>query len=61
VCRFCEKPDLLSRWRAYGAQAAGYSVGFDGVQFAIRLAIISEACPSNCTLNLISPALTWPL
>jgi hypothetical protein len=28
VCCFCEKPDLLSQWRAYGAQAAGYSIGF---------------------------------
>lgn len=25
---FCEKSDLLSQWRAYGAQAAGYSIGF---------------------------------
>lgn len=28
ICCFCEKPDLLSQWRAYGAQAAGYSIGF---------------------------------
>jgi len=28
VSCFCEKSDLLSQWRAYGAQAAGYSVGF---------------------------------
>ena len=29
VTCFCAKPDLLSQWRAYGAQAAGYSIGFD--------------------------------
>lgn len=29
VTCFCEKPDLLSQWRAYGGQAAGYSLGFD--------------------------------
>lgn len=28
VTCFCEKPDLLSQWRAYGGQAAGYSIGF---------------------------------
>jgi hypothetical protein len=28
VTCFCEKSDLLSQWRAYGAQAAGYSIGF---------------------------------
>jgi hypothetical protein len=27
VC-FCEKPNLLSQWRAYG-QSGGYSIGFD--------------------------------
>lgn len=28
VSCFCEKPDLLSQWRAYGAQSAGYCIGF---------------------------------
>ena len=25
---FCETPDLLSQWRGYGAQCAGYALGF---------------------------------
>jgi hypothetical protein len=28
IACFCEKPNLLSQWRAYG-QAGGYSIGFD--------------------------------
>ncbi len=28
VSCYCEKADLLSQWRAYGAQSAGYCVGF---------------------------------
>lgn len=28
VSCYCERGDLLSQWRAYGAQSAGYSIGF---------------------------------
>ncbi|HUI56995.1 MAG TPA: DUF2971 domain-containing protein [Bryobacteraceae bacterium] len=28
VSCYCEKADLLSQWRAYGAQSAGYCIGF---------------------------------
>ena len=28
VSCYCEKGDLLSQWRAYGAQSAGYCIGF---------------------------------
>ncbi len=33
VCCFCEDGDLLSQWRGYGSNGAGYSVGFDPRQF----------------------------
>ncbi|NLW48471.1 MAG: DUF2971 domain-containing protein [Firmicutes bacterium] len=29
ICCFCENGDLLSQWRGYGSNGAGYSVGFD--------------------------------
>ena len=29
---FCESPDLLSQWRGYGAQCAGYALGFSSAQ-----------------------------
>ena len=30
VCSFSEDGDLLSQWRAYGGDAAGFSIGFSG-------------------------------
>jgi hypothetical protein len=42
VTCFCEKPDLLSQWRAYGAQAAGYSIGFDAEDMQAVLPEYSE-------------------
>jgi DUF2971 family protein len=30
VCSFSEQADLLSQWRAYGASASGFAIGFSG-------------------------------
>jgi hypothetical protein len=42
VTCFCEKPDLLSQWRAYGGQTAGYSLGFDADDLQTVLPEYSE-------------------
>ena len=31
VASFCEAPDLLSQWRAYGAPGSGYALGFHSI------------------------------
>ena len=36
VACFCESRDLLSQWRAYGAQGGGYAVGFSACEMAIE-------------------------
>jgi len=36
IACFCEKADLLSQWRAYGAGGGGYAIGFSAFQFAQR-------------------------
>jgi hypothetical protein len=38
VACFCAAPDLLSQWRIYGREGAGYSIGFEptGIQQANR-------------------------
>lgn len=33
VTCFCENGDLLSQWRAYGGDGAGYAIGFDTSKF----------------------------
>ncbi len=45
VTCFCERPDLLSQWRAYGGQAAGYSIGFDSDDLQTVLPAYSELVP----------------
>jgi hypothetical protein len=42
VCCFCEQPDLLSQWRAYGANATGVSLEFQPPAFAY---ITGPDCP----------------
>lgn len=34
VCSFSEERDSLSQWRAYGGQASGFSIGFEGAFLA---------------------------
>jgi hypothetical protein len=35
---FCEKPDLLSQWRAYSGEGTGYAIEFDWQKLAQRVA-----------------------
>jgi|SRR5450759_2387598 Protein of unknown function (DUF2971) len=47
ICCFCEKDDLLSQWRAYGANGAGVSLEFETVEFSF---ITGPDCPPDIGL-----------
>jgi hypothetical protein len=46
VSCFCAKGDLLSQWRAYGAQGGGFAIGFD-------VTSLSKHCTENRTAHPI--------
>src|ERR1019366_3776800 len=51
VVSFCENGDLLSQWRAYGAQGFGYSLGFE--PSALTRSPLGDCFPSNRLLRKV--------
>lgn len=48
ICCFCEKDDLLSQWRAYGADSTGVSLEFEPAGFSY---ITGPDCPATMGLT----------
>lgn len=62
---FCENKDLLSQWRAYGANGGGYSLGFypnimgidpkkSGTNFDLRPVIYDQKLQEKLILNFLN-------